>query len=71
MQNLEFYFMCCSIMQDAVSMALVAATLANGGVCVTELAECVFSVGGVDSALSEAGLSQAGEGGGGCVRAVV
>ena len=29
---LEFYFMCCNIMQNAESMSLVAATLANGGV---------------------------------------
>jgi len=32
-QTLEFYFQCCSIMQDTESMSLVASTLANGGVC--------------------------------------
>lgn len=30
---LEFYFQCCSIELDAEGMAVVAATLANGGVC--------------------------------------
>merc|ERR1712196_456992 len=33
MENLEFYFKCCSIMQDAEAMSVVAATLANGGTC--------------------------------------
>ena len=34
-QELEFYFMCCSQMQNTESMAIVAATLANGGCCPT------------------------------------
>ncbi|MEM6570174.1 MAG: glutaminase A [Planctomycetota bacterium] len=32
---LEFFFQCCSIEMSAESMAMVAATLANGGVCPT------------------------------------
>mmetsp|Transcript_32261 Transcript_32261/g.47463 ORF Transcript_32261/g.47463 Transcript_32261/m.47463 type:complete len:1175 (+) Transcript_32261:92-3616(+) len=32
-KELEFYFKCCSQMQDAESMSIVAATLANGGLC--------------------------------------
>eukprot|EP00736_Rhodelphis_marinus_P003218 Rmarinus@m.15786 len=31
-QTLEFYFMCCSLEMDAEGMAIVAATLANGGI---------------------------------------
>jgi glutaminase len=32
-QALEFYFQCCSIEMDCQKLAIVAATLANGGVC--------------------------------------
>ena len=32
-QTLELYFQCCSLLINADSMAVVAATLANGGVC--------------------------------------
>ena len=32
-ETLEFYFRACSIQQDAEKMSVVAATLANGGVC--------------------------------------
>jgi len=32
-RELEFYFKCCSQMQNAESMAIVAGTLANGGCC--------------------------------------
>merc|ERR1711871_1082542 len=33
MDNLEYYFKCCSIMEDAESMSVIAGTLARGGVC--------------------------------------
>lgn len=33
MESLEFYFQCCSIELSAKAMAVVAATLANGGCC--------------------------------------
>jgi glutaminase len=32
-QVLEFYFQCCSLQCNAEAMSIVAATLANGGVC--------------------------------------
>jgi len=32
-QTLELYFQCCSLLINADAMAVVAATLANGGVC--------------------------------------
>ena len=31
-QTLEFYFQCCSLQSDTETMAIVAATLANGGI---------------------------------------
>lgn len=33
LESLEFFFQCCSIEMNAATMATVAATLANGGVC--------------------------------------
>ena len=50
-QELEFYFMCCSQMQTAESMAIVASTLANGGRCPTTN-ERIFSPETVQSVLS-------------------
>jgi glutaminase len=32
-ENLEFYFQCCAIEQNCRRLAVVAATLANGGIC--------------------------------------
>lgn len=51
MENLEFYFKCCSIMQDAESMSVVAGTLANGGVCPIT-GEHIFEAGTVRDCLS-------------------
>ncbi|MDJ0948583.1 MAG: glutaminase A [Alphaproteobacteria bacterium] len=48
---LDFYFQCCAIEVNAEMMALVAATLANGGVCPTT-GERVFSAETVRSCLS-------------------
>jgi glutaminase len=43
-RELEFYFMCCSQLQTAESMSIVAGTLANGGRCPTTN-ERIFSPG--------------------------
>jgi glutaminase len=32
-QILEFYFQCCSLQSDTDTMSVIAATLANGGIC--------------------------------------
>jgi len=50
-RELEFYFMCCSQMQTAESMSIVAGTLANGGRCPTTN-ERIFSPETVQSVLS-------------------
>jgi len=50
-RELEFYFMCCSQMQTAESMSIVAGTLANGGRCPTTN-ERIFSPQTVQSVLS-------------------
>lgn len=48
---LEFYFQCCSIEMKAESMAVVASTLANGGICpLTE--ESIFDPNTVKNCLS-------------------
>jgi glutaminase len=50
-RELEFYFMCCSQLQDAETMSIVAGTLANGGVSpVTN--DRIFSPQTVQSVLS-------------------
>lgn len=50
-ETLEFYFQCCSIEMDARGMAVMAATLANAGICpVTE--QRVFSDKTVQNCLS-------------------
>lgn len=49
--TLNLYFQCCSITVDAPQMAVIAASLANGGVCPTTY-EAVFSSEGVKNCLS-------------------
>ena len=50
-ETLEFYFQCCSLELDAAAMGVVAATLANGGVCPLT-GRRVFSVNTVQHCLS-------------------
>lgn len=50
-QTLEFYFQCCSLEMSAEQMAVVAATLANGGVCPAS-GERIFSAHTVQNCLS-------------------
>jgi glutaminase len=50
-ETLEFYFQCCSIEMNAEIMSVVAATLANGGVCPTT-GKQIFSLRTVQNCLS-------------------
>ena len=50
-RELEFYFRCCSVMQNAESMSIVAATLAGGGRCPLTN-DRIFSPSTVQSVLS-------------------